>query len=68
MRFAEKLLLLLHSEESDHFVPIPEWKMPSALANAVLMDLAMEGRVDSDLISTSPRTCWLESGYPLNEI
>ena len=51
MRFAEELLLLLHSEKSGYFVPIPEWKMSCALAGAVLMDLAMEDRIDSDLTS-----------------
>ena len=51
MTFAEELLLLLHSEESGYFVPIPEWKMSCALAGAVLMDLAMEDRIDSDLNS-----------------
>ena len=51
MRFAEELLLLLHSEQSGYFVPIPEWQMSCALAGAVLMDLAMEDRIDSDLTS-----------------
>ena len=51
MRFAEELLLLLHSDESGYFVPIPEWQMSCALAGAVLMDLAMEDRIDSDLTS-----------------
>ena len=51
MRFAEELLLLLHSDESGYFIPIPEWRMSCALAGAVLMDLAMESRIDSDLSS-----------------
>ena len=51
MRFAEELLLLLHNDESGYFVPIPEWNMSCALAGAVLMDLAMEDRIDSDQIS-----------------
>ena len=49
MRFAEELLLLLHSQDTGYFVPIPEWRMSCALAGAVLMDLAMEDRIDSDL-------------------
>ncbi|MDE2924559.1 MAG: cytochrome P450 [Acidobacteriota bacterium] len=49
MRFAEQLLLLLHSQDTGYFVPIPEWRMSCALAGAVLMDLAMENRIDSDL-------------------
>ncbi len=49
MRFAEELLLLLHSDESGYFIPIPEWKMSCALAGSVLMDLAFENRIDTDL-------------------
>ncbi|MCY4427266.1 MAG: cytochrome P450 [Halieaceae bacterium] len=49
MRFAEELLLMLHHEDSGYFVPIPEWKMSCALAGAVLMDLALENRIDADL-------------------
>lgn len=49
MRFAEELLLLLHSDDSGYFIPIPEWKMSCALAGSVLMDLALENRIDTDL-------------------
>ena len=49
MRFAEELLLLLHNQDTGYFVPIPEWRMSCALAGAVLMDLAMEDRIDSDV-------------------
>ena len=49
MRFAEELLLLLHSDESGYFIPIPEWKMSCALAGSILMDLALENRIDTDL-------------------
>ena len=49
MTFAEELLLLLLDENSGYFVPVPEWKMACALAGAVLMDLALENRIDSDL-------------------
>lgn len=51
MRFVEELLLLLHSDETGYFIPIPEWRMSCALAGGVLMDLAMENRIDSDLES-----------------
>ena len=51
MRFTEELLLLLHSEESGYFVPIPEWQMSCAVAGSVLMELALENRIDSDLES-----------------
>ena len=49
MRFAEELLLLLHSDDSGYFISIPEWSMSCALAGSVLMDLALENRIDSDL-------------------
>ena len=49
MRFAEELLLLLHNDESGYFVPVPEWRMSCALAGAVLLDLSLEYRIDSDL-------------------
>ena len=49
MRFAEELLLLLLNEDTGYFAPIPEWKMSCALAGGVLMDLALENRIDTDL-------------------
>ena len=49
MRFAEELLLLLHDDDSGYFISIPEWSMSCALAGSVLMDLALENRIDSDL-------------------
>ncbi len=49
MRFAEEILLLLLDENTGYFAPIPEWKMSCALGGAVLMDLALENRIDSDL-------------------
>ena len=51
MRFAEEILLLLLKEDTGYVVPIPEWQMSCAMAGAVLMDLAMENRIDSDLES-----------------
>ena len=51
MRFSAELLLLLHSDESGYFLPIAEWKMSCALAGGVLLDLALEDRIDSDLQS-----------------
>ncbi len=49
MRFAEEMLLLLLDEKTGYFIPIPEWKMSCALAGSVLIDLALEDRIDSDL-------------------
>ena len=51
MRFAEEILPLLLDENTGYFAPIPEWKMSCALAGGVLMDLAIENRIDSDLDS-----------------
>ena len=51
MRLAEEFLLLLLNEETGYFAAVPEWKMSCALAGAVLMDLALENRIDSDLES-----------------
>ena len=51
MRFAEEILLLLLNEDTGYFAPIGEWKMSCTLAGGVLMDLALENRIDSDLES-----------------
>ena len=48
LRFAEELLLLLLNEEVGE-VAVPETNLGYALAGAVLMDLAIEGRIDTDL-------------------
>ena len=48
MTFAEELTLLLLSEESGHFAPIPEWRIQCVMAGAVLMDLALANRIDTD--------------------
>jgi hypothetical protein len=45
----EELLLLAHDEKSGHFANIQDLLMNTALAGAVLMDLALVNRVDSDL-------------------
>ena len=49
MTFAEEILLLLLDEDTGYFAPVPEWKMSCSLAGGVLMDLALENRIDSDL-------------------
>jgi Golgi phosphoprotein 3 len=46
---AEELLLLAHDEKSGHFANIQDLLMNTALAGAVLMDLAILNRVDSDV-------------------
>ena len=47
MRFAEEILLLLRDEEGA-LSRAPEWLVRCALGGAVLMDLALENRIDTD--------------------
>jgi len=49
LSFAEEILLLLLHDKDGVFVPIPDWSMKCALAGAVLMDLALRDRIDTDL-------------------
>ena len=49
LRFAEEIILLLLRDEDGTFVHVPNWSMDRALAGAVLMDLALENRIDTDL-------------------
>ncbi len=48
LRFPEEIILLLLDDEGGNFVRVPEWSMQCALAGAVLMDLALENRIDTD--------------------
>ncbi|MYK54142.1 MAG: cytochrome P450 [Gemmatimonadetes bacterium] len=50
LRFAEEILLLLHDEDRGDFAPgLAQHSLNIALAGAVLMDLALENRIDTDL-------------------
>ena len=49
LRFAEELLLLLLNEDAGAPAFVPEADLHHALAGAVLMDLALENRIDADL-------------------
>ena len=51
LRFVEEIILLLLEDEGGRFVRVPTWSMNYALAGAVLMDLALEDRIDTDLES-----------------
>ena len=58
MRFAEEILLLLRNEAGT-LSRAPEWLVRYALGGAVLMDLALENRIDTDthrlfLIDSTP--------------
>ena len=48
MRFAEEILLLLLRDDGGKFVAVPGIALDNALAGAVLMDLALENRIDTD--------------------
>ena len=49
LRFAEEMMLLLLDDEGERFLRVPDWSLRYALAGGVLMDLAMEDRIDTDL-------------------
>ena len=46
-RLADELLLPPIDDERGDFIPIPEWPTVCALAGGLLMDLALEGRIDA---------------------
>ena len=49
LRFAEEITLLMLNDEDGGFVRVPGWSLQCAYAGAVLMDLALENRIDTDL-------------------
>ena len=49
LRFAEEIMLLLLENEGEKFLHVPDLSLRYALAGGVLMDLAMEDRIDTDL-------------------
>ena len=49
LRFAEEVMLLLLDDEGERFLRVPDWSLRYALAGGVLMDLALEDRIDTDL-------------------
>ncbi len=51
MRISEEILLLLLSEDSGYFHPIPSWSLSCVTAGAILADLALDNRIDTDLQS-----------------
>ena len=59
LRFAEEIILLTLRDDDGKFVTVPVTSMRHALAGAVLMDLALENRIDTDpenlvLIDSTP--------------
>ena len=49
LRFVEEIILLLLRDDDGKFVNVPQSSMDRAIAGAVLMELAMEDRIDTDL-------------------
>ena len=59
LRFAEEIVLLMLKDDDGKLVTVPVMSMQHALAGAVLMDLALENRIDTDpenlvLIDSTP--------------
>lgn len=48
LRFVEEIVLLLLRDEGGRLARVPAWSLNYALAGGVLMDLAMENRIDTD--------------------
>ena len=51
LTFVEEIILLLLRDDDGKFVPVSRLAMDRAIAGAVLMELAMENRIDTDLES-----------------
>ena len=49
LRFSEEVLLLLLNEDKGKFVRVSDWSTRYAFGGSVLMDLALENRIDTDL-------------------
>ena len=49
LRFAEEIMLLLLHDSGGRFARVPEQSVRYALVGGVLMDLALENRIDTDL-------------------
>ena len=49
LRFSEELMLLMLDDENGKFARVPDRLLRYALAGGVLMDLALEDRIDTDL-------------------
>ena len=51
LRFTEEIILLLLDDDDGRFAGLPSASLDYALAGGVLMDLALENRIDTDLES-----------------
>ena len=62
LTLAEELLLLILDDEDGTMLPVPQRTLDFALSGAVLMDLALHNRIDSD-----PDKIWLSDPSPTGE-
>ena len=62
LRFSEEVMLLLLNDNGGKFVDVPAPSLDCALAGAVLMDLAMENRIDTD-----PERLFVTDPTPLDD-
>ena len=49
LRFAEEIILLLLNDDDGTFARVSRWSLDYVLAGGVLMDLALENPIDTDL-------------------
>lgn len=49
LRFAEEIILLMLNDDDGRFARVPNVSLDYALAGGILMDLALENRIDTDL-------------------
>ncbi len=49
VRLAEELILLMLNEQSGYLEMVPNWDFSCVMAGAVIADLALESRIDTDL-------------------
>lgn len=54
LTLAEEILLLAHDERHGRFLDLPDMLLHTALAAAALMELALLGRIDTDLAELTP--------------
>lgn len=57
LTFAEEVLLLLLDEEREAIVPLGKYSLARILVGAVLLDLALAGRIDTDPESLTVTDC-----------
>ena len=62
LRFCEEVMLLLLNDNGGKFIDVPAPSLDCALAGAVLMDLAMENRIDTD-----PERLFVTDPTPLDD-